>query len=213
MKQFSISEALSYGWEKMKREFSFVFLVTTILWGVIILSDGIFSFTDAKVADSSIKLAILSILALITLVLTILLQAGYFKIFFELYDDEDVKVSDLYTNYKPFWRLLLGSIIQAIILIVGFVFFIVPGIYFALTFIFSKFLIVDKGLSPIKALRQSALLTKGVKWQLLKLSIILWALNLAGVLLLVGFFVTLPVTMFTMVYVYRHLALKTPEIE
>lgn len=215
MKSFSIWEALSYGWGKMKKEFSFVFLVTMIVWGVVFLSEGVFRFIDKKVTVPFTHSVSLVVVIVFTLVATIVMQAGFLKIFLKLHDEvdeEEPQLSDLYTYYPISWKLALGSIMQAFIVTVGFLLLLIPGFIFAVTYLFTKLIIVDKNVMPTKALMLSAQITKGIRMQLFKLALVLWALNLFGAFLVIGFLITLPVTMFTLVYVYRKLEAQTQRI-
>ncbi|MEA3324328.1 MAG: hypothetical protein U9Q37_04220 [Euryarchaeota archaeon] len=71
-------------------------------------------------------------------------------------------------------------------------------------------MIVDKGLGPIDALEKSSEITIGVKWDLFIFGILLGILNLMGfACLVVGLFVTIPVTMVAMAFVYRKLLPET----
>lgn len=209
MKTFSITEALGYGWEKMKEEFSSVFQISLIMWGIVLLSEGLFTFIDTNVSNPVPHITLLIVLGLISIIVNIVMQIGFYKVFVKLYNDEETSLSDLYSHYRLGWKFMAASILQGIIIFVGLLLFIIPGFIFATIFCLTKFIIADKEISPIAALKQSALLTRGVKFQLFKLGLILGLLNIVGVLLIVGFFITVPVSMFTMVYVYKKLALQT----
>jgi uncharacterized membrane protein len=52
---------------------------------------------------------------------------------------------------------------------------IVPGIIFGLMFMFSTFLVIDRELGPIEALKESNHITHGHKWRLLGFSLVLVA--------------------------------------
>ena len=78
---------------------------------------------------------------------------------------------------------------------------------------FFKYLIIDKGLGPIEALKESRRITTGQRWQLLLFVLILALLNILGALaLFIGLFVTMPVTMIAMAHVYRGLEHKASEM-
>jgi len=80
----------------------------------------------------------------------------------------------------------------------------VPGIILALAFIFSSYLIVDKGKGPIEAMKESWRITKGHWWKLFLLVLAIIGLNILGfILLLVGLLVTIPVSMIALSHAYR----------
>lgn len=72
---------------------------------------------------------------------------------------------------------------------------IVPGINGALNSVFLVTL-VDKGLGPIEALKQSSVITKGVMRDLFLFWLLVSAINFVGLLaFFVGLFVTIPIIM------------------
>jgi uncharacterized membrane protein len=83
---------------------------------------------------------------------------------------------------------------------------IIPGIILSMGLAFVPYLVVDRGLGPIEAIKESWRITKGHKWQLLLLFLALLGLNLLGlVALLIGIFVTVPITMLAFAHAYRTL--------
>lgn len=90
---------------------------------------------------------------------------------------------------------------------VGFVLLIIPGIYLTIKYQFYSYRIIDTEDGVVDALRQSGELTRDVKWQLIGFGLLAVLLNVGGMLLvLVGLFVTLPVTMIAAASVYRQLS-------
>jgi len=85
--------------------------------------------------------------------------------------------------------------------------FIIPGIIWALKYVFFGFAIVDKGIGPIDALKLSANLTNGIKWDLLILIIFIVILLVLGTLSIIGIFLTLPLAFLMLGVSYRE-ALK-----
>jgi len=72
---------------------------------------------------------------------------------------------------------------------------------------FVMFIVIDRGLGPVEAMKESARLTRGYKWQLLGFVLVLALINFVGALaLLVGLFVTIPVTSLAFVQAYRALS-------
>ena len=56
-------------------------------------------------------------------------------------------------------------------------------------FMYVGFVVIDKGLGPIEALKDSKAITYGYKWDLFLLSVVLLLLNMAGfVCLIIGLF-------------------------
>jgi uncharacterized membrane protein len=91
---------------------------------------------------------------------------------------------------------------------IGLVLLIVPGVIVAIVFAFYGFHIVDTGSTdPIGALRRSAEITRGHRWQLFLFGLLLIGLNLLGILLLVvGVLFTSGISLLAVAYVYRRLS-------
>jgi len=79
--------------------------------------------------------------------------------------------------------------------------------------LFVKYLVMDRNIGPIVSARESFRITKGSWWRLFFLGVILGLLNFVGALLLfVGLFVTIPITIMAMAHVYRTLEHKAHEM-
>lgn len=119
---------------------------------------------------------------------------------------ENVTLNDLW-NPAPFVYYVVGQILVGIIVIVGLLLLIVPGVIASLALMFTSFLIVDKGMGPIEALKESARITKGHRMALFLFVLAMVGINILGFLaLIVGLLVTIPVSMLALVHVYRALS-------
>jgi uncharacterized membrane protein len=205
-KKFVISEAVQFGWDTTKSNIGF-FIGLLIVAGLIqYVPDIIAAIIEADAPILSIIIQIASF------VLSVIIAMGLIKICLRFCDGEKGEFSDLFSCYPLFFNYLVGSILYGLIVVVGLILLIIPGIVWAIKFQFFDYLIVDKGLGPIDALEKSSEITRGVKWELFLLGILLVIINLLGFLcLVVGLFVTIPITMVAMAFVYRKLLPKTSQ--
>ena len=107
------------------------------------------------------------------------LWLGYTKITLELYDKE---TSSVRTLFSCFWQVLTGFIATVIYLLlvgIGLIFFVVPGLIAFVRFGYYRHFIVDKDAGIISSLRQSWRATKGYTWDLLGLSLAMLVVPLA----------------------------------
>jgi uncharacterized membrane protein len=87
---------------------------------------------------------------------------------------------------------------------------IVPGLIAAIFFMFTTFIVIDKELGPIEAMKESMRIGKGYRWPLLGFICVLFLIMLGGVIaLLVGVLVAMPVTSLAFVHAYRVLTGNT----
>jgi len=108
---------------------------------------------------------------------------------------------------QRFWRFLATSIIVYLICAAGFALFVIPGVLAAVLFVFSGFLVIDRGLGPFQAMKESIRLTTGHFWPLLVLCLVLFLLVLLGALALgLGLLIAGPVVGIALAHVYRFLS-------
>ncbi len=205
-KKFVISEAVQFGWDTTKSNIGFFI-------GIVIVAGLIQYVPDIIAAIIEADAPVLSIIVRIaSFVLSLIIGMGLIKIFLRFCDGEKGEFSDLFSCYPLFFKYLIGSILYGLIVTVGLILLIIPGIIWAIKFQFFDYLIVDKGLGPIDALEKSSEITRGVKWDLFIFDILIGIINLLGLLcLLVGLFVTIPITMVATAFVYRKLLPETSQ--
>jgi uncharacterized membrane protein len=74
-------------------------------------------------------------------------------------------------------------------------------------FMFFGYFIVEHSSGPIVALKESARITKGEKWNIFLLVLIFLGINILGVLALgIGLLITAPMSAIGIAYVYRKLS-------
>jgi len=192
MKKIDIGAAVQYGWDSIKKDFWY-FVGIAVVYSVL---TSVPTFRD----DDLGKFGLLGV------VLSAWLTAGFLKLVLSYYDGKKLPFSELFTQVKYFWRVLGASILVGLIVLAGFILFIVPGIYLALRLQFTVNLIVDQDLGIIEAMKKSGELTHGVKWSLL-----LFVLTTIGIIILgaialgVGIFVAIPIIWLAEIQIYRKL--------
>lgn len=195
---FSITESIKFGWEKFKNNLN-ISLGTTLL----VLAVGALGELGGKRWHGFGML----IVTIALVVVSIILRIGYTKIFLRIVDGEQPKFTDIFNAQGIFWRYLGTSILYGLIVIGGLILLIVPGIYWAVKYSFSQITTVDNKAMPKIAIKESGSITKGSWWKLFGFFIIVGLLNMLGALIFgVGLLVSVPVTMFAVIYVYRELS-------
>ena len=117
---------------------------------------------------------------------------GLLSFFIRAHDDvARVKILDLW-NPQPFLYFLGASILLAIVTSVGLFLLIVPGLIAATGFFFCSWLVIDRGLTPINSLTESWRITKGNKWQVFLLLLVIVLISCAGLLVLLPLWMIAP---------------------
>ena len=211
MAKFSKGEAIRFGWNTMKSNLGFfiplLLVVLLVVW-LIPLVPVLLSYLLAKE-----KPLLSSGVNLICSILGTIVELGMIKIFLNFCDNLKSKISDLFSQYRLFFRYFFASILSGLITLFGMILLIIPGIYLGIRFQFFGYFIVDKKAGVIESLKRSWRITKGNAWNLFLFGLLLGAINLLGVLCLVmGLFATIPTTEAAFAFVYRKLLAKTETV-
>jgi len=200
--KFPISESVRYGWDVFKDNVGFFigFLI------IILLVNFFFSFFanlfERKLPFFAFLFSLGSLLA------GIVINIVAIKIALRFCDGKATpKMRDISFSAATFYKFVLGYFLYTLIVLAGFLLLIIPGIIWSIKYLYIVYLIVDKESGPLEAMKQSARITDGVKWELFAFMLLLMVINMAGALFfIIGLFVTIPVTMVAMAYMYRKLS-------
>ncbi len=115
------------------------------------------------------------------------------------------------------WHYFLISLVTGLIISMGTLLLIVPGIIFAIMFSLSNYLVVDQDTGIRESLEESKRLTSGKKWKLFVIGLALIGINILGAICLgLGLLVSAPVSIVAGALLYKRLTATTrpePEIE
>lgn len=205
-KQLLYDELIGEAWKKTKGKIWFwvgLLLIVSIIPNIPSIFDR-FVNQETPLTTANIVFGITSILCTI---LAIYLAIGETRIFLNHDEGKKLTYSDLYKDYKLFWRFLGATILYCLIVIAGMILLIVPGIIWAVRFQFAPWFVVDKKVGPITALKMSANITNGNMWSLIGLNLIEKVILMIGMFaLLIGLFWAYPVVMMLQTRAYKILS-------
>ena len=215
-----MSEVLSEAWEKYKKNLGILIGAYFIIWILTSLSqlplNIVSNFGNLFINDDSSAGAMLGFLVVLMVVFVIFypislavstwLGIGERNIQLAATDDKQVDFADLFKTKGLFWRYLGATLLVWLIVFGGTLLFIIPGIYFAIRFMFVNNAIVDKRISVSESLSYSSKLTLKNKWYLIGWGLLMFGINLLGMMaLLIGLIFTIPFTLFASIVLYRRL--------
>jgi len=204
MNTFSATECIKFGWTTFKKRPWFLIGISVLLFVVSMITTPFENNTEGVVRF---------VVQIVSWVISMLVGIAYTAFFLRAH--EDVEHVTLRDAWKPefFLNYLAASILVMIAVVIGFILLIVPGVILALMFSQTFNLIIDRNMGPIEAMKESARITKGFKWELFLLWILSVGVIIIGLIcLLVGFFVAMPVIMLASIHAYRTLAGKADAI-
>jgi len=206
---FSIKSTLRFGWETFKRR-PWIFVgATAILFAAWVGVEFLTAAIEITLSGAQDQPTILGIIVsnIVNLAFGAIIGMGAIAFYLAAHDNPDtVELSSLW-HPRPFWKYVGTWILVWLAIIIGLILLIVPGVIIALIFMFSTFVVIDRELGPIEAMAASNNITRGHKWSLLGLGLMLILINLLGALaFIVGLLVSVPVTALAFTHAYRVLS-------
>ncbi len=200
VRKFSIEEAVSFSWKTVIKNIAFIVILFVIFLLVSMVSQALTRIAMGNFLS-------VAIVTVISWVANALITMGVIKVALKFCDNQKPGFEDLYSSYPLILNYIGALILFWIACAIGLVLLIVPGIILMLRLQFFAYFIVDKNMSPIKALEASWKATEGNTLNLLVLWFAFLLITILGALaLLVGLLVAIPVMMIAMAYIYRKLA-------
>lgn len=142
--------------------------------------------------------------SLVTQVLSIFLSLGATRIGLNLVSGKQISISMLFGGGKHLLRAVGASLLYALMVCVGLVLLVVPGIYLALRFGYFQAAIVDRNLGIIDAFKYSSSLTTNNRMNLLGLALVSLLIAMVGCLaLFFGLLIAFPVISLAWTAAYR----------
>lgn len=197
--RFEIGEAIGEGWRRLWPNFLPMALYALIVWAVNLLIQALEQ--DAVGVGRFL-------MSLIAFVVGQLIAIGWIKIALDITDGRSIDAQAVLERFRLVLPYLVAAVLFALMVTVGLILLVVPGIIAILVFGFYGFHIVDTASTdPIGALRRSAEITRGQRGRLFLLGLALLGINILGLLvLIVGVIITSGISLLAVAHVYRRLA-------
>lgn len=208
MKSINIKETFKETWALFEKHV-FVLVGAYLITGILIIGPGIIMDERGMMAIPEAL-----IMTLLVWIFAAILSPGLIRILLDTVEEREVKLETLWSQVKLTPHYFGLKVLQLNITFLGFLLFLFPGIIFAIMFSFAGFAFVKSEGGILEALTESKNLTRGYKWQLLLLFVLLGVLNIIGALLYgVGLLVTVPFSHLLVARLYNKLANEKESFE
>lgn len=138
--------------------------------------------------------------------LAYIVYGGYIALMLNHFRGGKVKFDDIFSIDNRWISFAFLGLIKTILIMFGFIFFIIPGIYLAIRWMFAEILVIDKNMKPMEALKASSVMVEGHYWKLFLFLLVTIFLMIIGTLaLIVGFVPAALVILFTTIAIYENL--------
>ncbi|MBU6951428.1 MULTISPECIES: hypothetical protein [unclassified Hahella] len=205
---FRVGELISEAWERTNGAKMTLILAgivyIAVMFGVTIVTSIIFGIITP---DNAVIALILGLVNQIVIsAVTIPIAMGMFILGLKRSVDAPINVGEIFNYFSKVVPLLIGVILMYLLIALGFVLLIIPGIYLAVSYYLALPLIAEKGLSPWQALEASRKAITKRWFAVFGLFLLLGLINFVAMIPLgIGLIWTLPMTMICYGALYRNI--------
>ncbi|OJI06355.1 hypothetical protein BK004_04295 [bacterium CG10_46_32] len=235
MTHFSTNEAVSFGWRTAKQRFWF-FLQVILVMAVVIYGPSLIMQSFKNIELPTIVTVFFFFAGIVFWVIQAFMSIGLIRVVLAHVDGHEAHISDLFTGGRFLVKYIVNVFLMALfvwvaiafvgalylfvftvlpkflfflLILVGTPFLFVFGIIYAVRLQFAPYLVIDKNLGPLIAIKESWNITRGMFWDLVVLALILLAINLLGIVALgVGLLWSIPTSLLVFGFVYRKLSTR-----
>lgn len=141
-----------------------------IVLGILGFGIGLLTFSQGVNAGTVLFSGLLILLGVIlAIAIGLWLQVAQIKAVSQVAKGKAGSIEDVFRSSwgNTIWRLLGVDILSGLIIALGFVLFVIPGIIFLVWFSFAQFIVVTENVGIIESLRRSKKLVSGYFWGIL----------------------------------------------
>jgi uncharacterized membrane protein len=201
-RSFSIEHAIGVGWNTFKAHWALLIGLAVAVLIIGNVPQGLGNAAQGGGQPGGFQF----LMGLLSVALQAVLTLGVTYIALRLVSGQSAEFGDLFARVSLVLNYLIAGFLLGIIVAVGLLLLIVPGLIFAAKLSFFPYFVVDDGAGPIHALQRSWSLTNGVTFKVLVFGLVLLLINFVGLLALgLGLLVTYPVSYLAHAHVYREL--------
>jgi hypothetical protein len=207
---WSTGDVLGIAWSGFKASWTSVFFAQFLAIAIQYVPDllrGAALGAGLLARGSTEDAAWNAVSSILGIVITGFLNAGLAKIYLKVARGEMATFADLFGGGRRTLAMIGMALAYGIAVGVGFLFFIVPGVIFAIGFQLADFFIVDAHLGAIRSLRASWQVTKGHKAHIFVFNLVSAAVLVAGVFACgVGLFAALAIVRIAEAVIYLRIS-------
>ena len=200
-----VGSSYTNGWRQLRRYFLKLFLIG-ILGAIIGILSEIGGWTGGGVAAAII-------LGIIGFAYSILiagpLEYGVSFAHLKAVRGDKLVIKDMFEAFRNYRNAVLANVLVGVIVVIGTVLLIIPGIIFGCKLAFTPYLVVDRKMRVIEAVRNSWRMTNGHAWKVFLITLLAIPISIAGLIVFgVGIIVSIMWIRLAMASLYQSVSLS-----
>ena len=178
-----------YGWQQFTKYFLHIFLLG-LIWLVASLPTWPAPWEWGGGITTGGAAIVTIFFAAYGLLVYPVIHYGAQQMLLKYMRDERVDIREVVDGFKTnYLSIVLANLLVFVIVGIGIVLLVVPGIVFACRLSFVPYLVMDKGMDPATAIEKSWTMTRGYGWRIFGMYLIAFFLVLCGfALVIIGAF-------------------------
>ena len=178
----SCGPSYSKGWYVLTTTF-IELLVVTLVYFVIQIPTNMIQVKPDQFEWFLVPVALFGMAYAIFIAGPIKYSTGW--VFLKAVRREKIEIKDMFSVFeRNYWNAVLANLVVGIIVFFGIIMFIVPGIIFGVRLAFVKYLIIDRKMEALEAIKTSWEMTSGHGWQIFWMGLLAIPIFIAGLIML-----------------------------
>jgi len=177
----SATDSYGKGWQLFRANIA-ITLIVIVISMIISIPGSSGGGTDPERANAGRQLFAF----IYNMLITTPISMSTAWVFLKLARGEDAQITDMFAVFqRNYVGAIIASILSSIVIGIGFVLLIIPGIYISIRLSFVSLLVIDEGMGGVEALQASWAMTKGYAGSIFLMGLIAIPLALVGLLALI----------------------------
>ena len=175
----SVSGAFGHSWETLKKHIPELLLVM-FLYMLLSLPVGLGRFIFPGPHFSDLTTGFFNLVWGLAVMMPV--SYGCKWLWLKAVRGEPFQVTDMFFAYQQFGNILLANILVTLIIGAGIIMLIVPGIIFACKLAFVPYLVMDRKMDAVEAIKKSWNMTKGYAGTIFWMGIVSFFVAIGGLI-------------------------------